>query len=252
MEIMIVTLVISIAAVVVIPSASGNGPITIRAASANLAADIEYAQAATVANPADPTVVVFDPPQNRYFLALASAPAVPIDRPGAPAGTKFDVRLNQLTGGHTLDLLVQGLGDHLRFDPLGRLDQASDIVLTVLNPSGRIDIMIDAETGSVRALSDASKEAVVTTEVYTADAQGPDAPSGETGVIGPPEDLAGQTGAVIAVEMLVEGSGVNATSSATATIGGVEVGINVSASVEAVNEEAPEVLAPVTKLTPRL
>lgn len=252
MEIMIVTLAISIAAVVIIPAASGRDPITIRGASANLAADIEYAQAATVSNPADPTVVVFDAPQNRYYVALASNPSAPIDRPGAPAGTKFDVRLNNLSGGQTLDLLVQGVGDHLRFDALGRLAQASDVVLTVVNPSGRIDIMIDAETGTVRALSDASKEAAVTPEVYVAEAQSPDAPLGESEIVGPPVDYAGQAGAVLAVDLLVEGSGVNATSSATATIGGVEVGIDVGVSLEPVVEETTKVLAPVTKLIPKL
>lgn len=253
MEVMIVTLVISIAAVVVIPSASGNDPVTIRAASANLAADIEYAQAATVANPADPTVVVFDAPQNRYFVALASAPSVPIDRPGAPAGAKFDVRLADLPGADGLDLLVQGVGSHLRFDALGRLAQASDIVITFANPAGRIDVMIDAETGSVSALADASKEASVTTEVYEDPALRPAPPPEETEIVGPPADPALELGAVLAVDLLVSGSGASATSGGTATIGGVKVGIDLTPTIEAIETKvvAP-VLSPVTKLLPRL
>jgi hypothetical protein len=232
MEVMMVTLVVAIAAVVVIPGSSGQDPVTIQAASANLSGDLEYAQAASVADPADPVVVWFDAPSNRYWLAKSSTPTEPIDRPGAPAGTKYDVRLNEMAGNSRLDLTVEGVGSYVRFDAMGRLQQTSDIVVTLSNDSGRIDTFIDAESGSVSAMADASTSAVVTPGVFIdpalvlrpedeppAPAPDPAAPVA-TASADPLQSAASRT-----VDTLIVSGGTNATSSGKAIIGGVLVGI---------------------------
>ncbi len=230
-----VTLVVAIAAVVVIPSSSQQDPISIQAASSNLTADMEYAQAETVSNPADPTVVMFDAPSNKYWLAKSSAPTQPIDRPGAPAGTKYEVDLNDLAGNSRLDLVVEGVGSYVRFDAMGRLDQTSDIVVTISNDAGRVDIMIDAESGSVSAMSDASETATITPAVFTDpsmqlrhgdDEVGPPAPAEETSVPTGPDSavVAAMNDAADAVDALMR-STTPVTSTTTATINGVVVGI---------------------------
>ncbi len=173
-----VTLVVAIAAVVVIPGAAAEDPITIQSVGASLTADLEYAQSASVANPADPVVVVFDAPNNRYYLAKASSPGTPIDRPGAPAGTKYEVKLNDASGTTDLDLTTQGVGSYVRFDAMGRLQQESDVVLKLVNSAGTIEIFISAQTGSVSAMGNASEEATVTTSVFVDPNFDPTGPEG--------------------------------------------------------------------------
>jgi prepilin-type N-terminal cleavage/methylation domain-containing protein len=232
MEVMMVTLVVAITAVVVIPGSSSQDPVSIQAASANLSGDLEYAQAASVADPSDPVVVWFDAPGNRYWLAKSSTPTEPIDRPGAPAGTKFDVRLNEMAGNSRLDLTVEGVGSYVRFDAMGRLQQTSDIVVTLSNDSGRIDMFIDAESGSVSAMADASTSAVVTPGVFvdpTLVLRPEDEPPAQTPDQTAPAATASadplQAAASRTVDTLIASGGTNATSSGTAVIGGVLVGI---------------------------
>lgn len=233
MEVMMVTLVVAIAAVVVIPSSSQQDPISIQAASAKLSADMEYAQAATVATPADPVIVMFDAPANRYWLANASNPTHAIDRPNAPAGTKYEVDLNDLAGNSRLDLVVEGVGSYLRFDAMGRLAQSSDMVVILSNDAGRIDIMIDAESGSICTMADAGKEATITPGVYIDPSMEQRPGEGQTPV---------QTASVVdtlldALQTTVTGttdalmaSTAPVTTTATATINGVVVGITNTAT----------------------
>lgn len=222
METMIVVLVIAIAAVAVLPTSSGDAPVTLQGASGSLAADLEYAQAQSVAHPDDPVVVVVDAANNAYHLARASSPQTPIERPGAAPGTPYAVSLAEGSDESSISLAASGVGAHIRFDSMGRLQQASDVVLTLINQAGRVDVFISAQTGDVSAVSDASSQAVVTQDVYTAPSAEQQAPADQ-----PEQPVVAEalTETVEAVDALISGDASGAVSTATGTVAGVTVGV---------------------------
>lgn len=149
-EIMIAMVVVAIVAFAVIPALAPEEGVKLVSASHMLAGDLEYAQSASLATPADPVVVVFDPESPRYWLAHKSDPATPLERPGsgAPYVVEMGQDLAQALGGVGFE--VGNVADAtIPYDAFGRLDQLADAFVRVHNDSGELFVVISSATGSV-------------------------------------------------------------------------------------------------------
>ncbi len=149
-ELMIAMVVVAIMAVVVMPALAPEDAIKLVSASHLLASDLEYAQSVSLAEPADPIVVVFDADAPRYWLARASDTETPIDRPGTsdPYMMEMGVGLaGQLDG---IEFEVANVSDNtIPYDAFGRLDQLDNAFVRIHNHTGEIFVSISASTGSV-------------------------------------------------------------------------------------------------------
>lgn len=228
LEIMMVVVVIAIATLAILPTAGGDQPLSLQSASALLAADIEFAQASSVSDPSDPVVVAFGNKGDSYWLARASAPETPIDKPGAAPGTKYEVHLEDL-GLVGSSLTIQGVGLYIRFDSMGRLAQGSDILATLTSPAGRIEVSIDAATGSVSLSPDGGSTAVVSGSVFDAD-QLAALEAADDASAAPEAPAQPRSQATQGVDELIDGTVTSTASTATATINGVVVGVTSAAT----------------------
>jgi len=149
---MMAVALLAILALIALPAVGPDQPLRVISAATVLASDIEFAQSASLASPSDPVVVRFDGAGARYWLARASSPETPIERPGRPAGTPY---LVQFGAGDALYLAgvscaTTNVPDGvLAFDAFGRLDQLGDATVTLANDSGSAAVQVSASTGSV-------------------------------------------------------------------------------------------------------
>ncbi len=148
-DLMVAMAVLAILAVMVIPSSNPGESMKLISAATVIATDIEFAQSITLAEPSDHTVLVFHPDGGGYFLSLASAPLVPIARPGT--GDDYVVRYGE---GHVRTLsgvLIQegALLEPIEFDAFGSLSGLVDRSVTLVTMDGIIDVTIRQSTGSV-------------------------------------------------------------------------------------------------------
>ncbi|HBS28982.1 MAG TPA: hypothetical protein DEB06_05930 [Phycisphaerales bacterium] len=149
---MMAVALLAVLALVAIPAVGPDQPLRVISAATVLASDIEFAQSASLASPSDPVVVRFDPDGGRYWLARASSPDAPIDRPGRHPVAPYVVEFGAadalyLAGvGATTQNIPDGV---LAFDAFGRLDQMGDARVTLANTSGSATVQISASTGSV-------------------------------------------------------------------------------------------------------
>jgi prepilin-type N-terminal cleavage/methylation domain-containing protein len=81
-EMLMVVAIISMLAILLVPSGRKDERLPLRAAAAVMVSDIELAQVLNVSNPKHPVVVRFDPARTRYWLARADSPNEPILRTG--------------------------------------------------------------------------------------------------------------------------------------------------------------------------
>lgn len=142
--------IIGIVLLAVVPVVRPEEHVKLIAASSILAADIEYAQSATLANPGDPTVVRFDAEGARYWLALQSDPETPIMRPDS--NDPYDVTFG--AGDHDdlwgLTVSLANVADStITFDAFGRVTQADDPAILLSGEAGDIRVRVRASTGSV-------------------------------------------------------------------------------------------------------
>lgn len=148
-ELMISVALIAIAAMIALPALRPDDPLKVIGAATMLASDIEYAQSATLASPADPTIVRFTDSQPHYWLALESDPSTPILRSN---GKPYEVHFGQDGAEYLAGLQVQledDPGGAITFDAFGRLAQTADARVVIGNTSGGLVVTVKATTGSV-------------------------------------------------------------------------------------------------------
>lgn len=144
--------VIGVVLLAVVPTTGVGEPMRLIGLSSRVTADIEAAQTLTLSSPGDPTIVVFDAVNQRYWLALQSDPETPIATtsgdawlvdlsPGSVAGGETGIQLQVTTGAQTA----------LIFDEFGRLVGGDDFEVRLGNNTGDIFVQTSASTGSVRA-----------------------------------------------------------------------------------------------------
>jgi hypothetical protein len=166
-DLMVAMAIIGVVLLAVIPSTRSEEPLKLVSATTMIAADVEYAQSLTLASPSQPTVVVFDAPGGRYWLAEGLAPDTPIESPstGEPwmraigegallqlAGTALDT--------HNVGWIHDDGTLRLEFDAFGRLNQSGDLAIEVSNTSGSMFVHVRETTGTV-AVTGVVPEAVV-------------------------------------------------------------------------------------------
>lgn len=150
-DLLVTMTIIVIAGTLVIPQMRDESRLRVMAASAILSSDLELAQVMTIARPADPVVVRFDPGQNRYWLAYKSDPATPIVR----EGTNEDY-LVQLGAGRALTAKGVAISlagtklDSLEFDAQGGIaDFTSEPVISLNAGSETLTLTVSPITGAL-------------------------------------------------------------------------------------------------------
>ena len=150
-DLLMTVAVIGIVVVAIAPTLAPEDPVRLVAAGTLLVSDIEYAQSATLAQPADPTVIRFDDKGAGYWLARASDPDEPILRPGDDEEYRvtFGVGDAETLVGVSIDA-TQIPDLTITFDAFGRLTTLQNQTLDILNETGTMTITVTATTGSVR------------------------------------------------------------------------------------------------------
>lgn len=152
LEILIVVACIAVAALLVMPMAASTDGSKLRAAGRLLLADLELAQHRSMASSLDPCAIVFEPAQQRYYIARTSNLAAPITitDTGLSTLTTFGQDRAAALEGVTIDHLSVGGDNRLVFTALGALDQGSDATITLRKGSATLRITLDANTGLAR------------------------------------------------------------------------------------------------------
>lgn len=148
-DLMVAIAVLALLTVTVMPSSNPEAGMKLISAATVLATDIEYAQSATLSEPADQTVLVFDADGGGYYLAKASSPLDPIVRPGSTES--YVVRFGE-GGATTLDgvgVQEAALVEPIQFDAFGSLMDDGDRTITLFTSLGVIQVDVAQSTGSV-------------------------------------------------------------------------------------------------------
>ena len=111
-------------------------------------ADVAYARSLSVADPGDPALINVDGANNRYWVARASAPSVPILHPRTKkpyvvqAGPGGDKSLEDVT-----IVALDFNGDQIvQFDSLGSTDQATTATLQISSGGSQYEVSISPTT----------------------------------------------------------------------------------------------------------
>lgn len=149
-DLAITLVIIGIVVLAVVPVVRPEEHVKLIASSSILAADLEFAQSATLASPGDPTVVRFDAENARYWLALRSDPETPIPRPDSsePYEVTFGEGENHNLWGLAVTL-ADVPDDMVVFDAFGRVAQEADPSITLSGEAGEVRVRVRASTGSV-------------------------------------------------------------------------------------------------------
>ncbi len=149
-DLLLTVALLGVLAMVALPALRPSDSLRAVAAATTLAADLEYAQSASLAMPNDPMVVRFVPKGTGYFLARSSDTDVPI--------TKANGEPYEVVYGEGLAMHLEGLGlalvapegtDSVAFDGFGRLGSGQDAVYEITGATGSVQVRVRASTGSV-------------------------------------------------------------------------------------------------------
>lgn len=150
-ELLIVVLIVAVAAGLTVPLLAETSTTRLRSAAELLAADLGFAQVASITHGDDRRVVVFDTARNRYHIATASAPDAPLVNPadGKAYRTTFgNGRAHGLAGVSLVSAAVGGDAT-LGFGLYGELDQTQDATIALRDGGRRITLSVDAVSGEV-------------------------------------------------------------------------------------------------------
>ena len=150
-ELLVTIAIIAVTAVLVAPALRGDEQFRLLAAASILRSDIELAQVMSISAPEDPVVVRFDPANDRYWLALTSAPEVPILRADTeePYVVTFGIGRAASALGVTYTV-VDVTGNVLEFNPQGGLTDFQAEPRVTLNSDDRwIRLDIAPTTGTI-------------------------------------------------------------------------------------------------------
>ena len=148
-EVIIVVVILSIAAMMAIPMMSSAGSVQIRSAADALAADLEYAKSMAISHQQN-YGIIFDPGNNKYYVVTDSDNS-PIPHPvkkGFPYTINFatDSRLNKVV------LKSTNFGNQIYFDYLGsplNLLNSGTITLEPKGGGSTITITVELVTGFI-------------------------------------------------------------------------------------------------------
>ncbi|MEM1424272.1 MAG: hypothetical protein AAGH64_09735, partial [Planctomycetota bacterium] len=141
-DLLVAVAIIGVVVLAVVPMVRTEGPLQLVSGTTMIAADIEFAQSRTLAQPSDPTIVCVRDDGSGYWLALLSDPTVPIDDPkGSRWERVFGVGTLAELDGCTIGAIglerLPDDGPHaVVFDSFGRLGQEGDGAIRLTNDAG--------------------------------------------------------------------------------------------------------------------
>ncbi len=153
-DMLIVLAIIAAVMALVLPRFRDTTYVRLLAAAQIATSDIEFAQSLCVAHPQDPVVVVFSAaPTPRYWLALTSDPATPIDleNGAGPYRIIFGEGRARHIGGVSVSCTPAG---SFSFDGMGAVGGFVSPVVTLSDGSREIRLEISATTGSITQVGD--------------------------------------------------------------------------------------------------
>jgi len=146
---MTVVIVLGIVAALAVPMFASTSASKLQGAASMLAADLAFAQVQSVAHGDDPRLLVFDNPNDTYYIAATSNPATPITNPigGAPYLVNYVQGSASSLVNVTIDSYTLNGDDQLGFGIYGGLDQPTDASITLGCEGLSVTITVDANTG---------------------------------------------------------------------------------------------------------
>lgn len=115
-----------------------------------VAADLEYAQALSLAEPDNPAVVRFDPAGDGYWIARAATPDDPLTRPsGHPYVVIFGQGTAVAFGGVDLAVVAGATENAVEFDAFGRLAEPQTAIIGVSQAGEERRLVVSSSTGFV-------------------------------------------------------------------------------------------------------
>lgn len=157
-EILTVVAILGILSAIALPTLRGTGESRLRGAAQMLAADLAFAQARAMTDGENRCVVVFDPDDDSYRLALADSPGTPIQDPirKQPYVTRYgEGRASHLTG---VDIDSVDFPDddgdglpELSYQLYGNLDRGEPATIVLRHGEGTLTVTVDPDTGEARS-----------------------------------------------------------------------------------------------------
>lgn len=149
-DVMLTVSLIGVLAMVALPALKPSDSLRAVAAATTLAADLEFAQSASLAMPNDPVVVRFVSEGVGYYLARQSDVNTPITKVnGEPYEVVYGAGLASHLGGLELELASPAGAQSVSFDSFGRLSSGQDAVYEITGATGSVQVRVRASTGSV-------------------------------------------------------------------------------------------------------
>jgi hypothetical protein len=141
---MVVVVIMAIVSLAVLSTSNAAATEEGRLASEMFASDVEYARSLAIARPDDPVIMKVDAAANKYWLARASAPDVPITHPFTKKPYVVSFGANGTTGLKRVQITAYDFsGDSvLGFNALGTTDQATDAVMQVASAGQAYEITV--------------------------------------------------------------------------------------------------------------
>ena len=145
-----VGILVTVAAFIVPQMASADRA-RLMSASAMLRSDLELAQTMSISSPSNPIAVRFEPAQNRYWLAYAATPGMPMDRPGTMDPYLVEFGVGEASSAANVALTISGPADNtVTFNSLGGLSAlAGSPAVRLSFGSQAIELTISHLTGSI-------------------------------------------------------------------------------------------------------
>ncbi|MHC4446507.1 MAG: pilus assembly FimT family protein [Planctomycetota bacterium] len=150
-ELLVTITIIAVVAAMVLPAFNNSDRGRLNAATRILRADLELAAVMTIADPANPVVVRFDPVAGQYWLAYAATPDDPIPRPKPGEFHSVTFGIGRAASAAGVAITLEGIaGQTIEFLPEGGITDAGTPPTITLSHSGRwAKIAIAPTTGTI-------------------------------------------------------------------------------------------------------
>jgi len=151
LELLIVIAIVAMTAALALPSLTNDSRLRVMAAADLMSSDIEFAQAMSVGDPANPMAVRLDPDSDTYWVALAAEPETPITRDDT--GEPYIVTLGEGRAAPAagVTFTLSNLSSQIiEFDAYGTVSgDGSNPVIQLSMGGETITLTVSAATGSI-------------------------------------------------------------------------------------------------------
>ena len=158
-ELMVVLAIAAVFATMVLPMLRDDDRLRLIATASLIRADLQYAQAISIATPDNPLVVVFDPLTASYYLAETSDTSTPITRDDTGLPFSVTLGLGRASASAGVTLAIAGATSNIvAFDSHGGLvDFAQTPEITLQAGDQWFKLAISPTTGTITETSGTSE-----------------------------------------------------------------------------------------------